>query len=999
MRLAEEETRLFFAVVPVFVAALPPSPGTPAQRQHVDRQQERRHNAITILRLEIQKLLKSFTRDHAAYDLSEDAFSKASNQLEYILVLLEEWVDDAILEHERRVRTDERHTLPKLQTLETIIGASTQFPDEILECIKYPVENASPVQYLKISNLVEHFNGNMQSLYGSNVASTEPDMIEAEATEVYQDDTEEDRTRAKAEVERALRLCGTTSSIAKVFVDPCQSCRPPHSAHIHLSGFEEPEIDMLISVCGGRGPTKWHFVHWTNSSNKNLQQTPTNTFCSALQEARKCRARLRIQIHGDGSWSKIPGRTRDLDNGAAAPRKTLQNWLDDERRRETTQEAPFKMMKKDMLRLALTIARSSLYLLGSPLLQDPWKTESIYITETGDESRIKPYISGQLTGCLGEEQFEQSQRAKSSILHLGLLLWELFFGKKVEVTEEDIEDEDDDGTDSLFNALHRDWLSLEKSVWLCINPWCLKIIGKCLTLYGEARIIDAGFRTNLYCDIIKPLIMYLEHYSPPKTKPIATVKRQVVMPPWDNMPSNMAFDQQRVLYMKPEIMKKQPRPFEAHVNRWQRYVPSIRSSLSSMTTANGRQGQKRMIPWFPTHELSQTFDSKNLSGDTSSHRSKFKRQKVMSCVLSKNYTLFDGDSQAYEESAPLDPNTEDFTRRMTTFIEDNILPLPEELGHNITLEPQKRSIRIAVLDTGIRVDESDELLKSGQDRIILKRNFISEDKQACWDSYGHGTHVARLLLRFAPSAEIVVAKVSESKDVSGVIQIVDALKWAKGPDCNADIIVMSFGLGQNPIPEMQSLIETLVNEDKLIFAAASNGGGNEHRAFPAKEDGVFCIHVSDGKGNKTGTNPPCVDGDNFSTLGFAIDSKWEGKEVHINGSSYAVPVAAAIAANALEFIRHTLTEPNDKPGYFYNYQGMRNLFCCLADSMDGYNYVKPWKRYLWDDEMSHEKICSSLRHIVAYGPEHWNKKTSESSFKGFHEHVRPLETHDVHMEG
>jgi hypothetical protein len=110
---------------------------------------------------------------------------------------------------------------------------------------------------------------------------------------------------------------------------------------------------------------------------------------------------------------------------------------------------------------------------------------------------------------------------------------------------------------------------------------------------------------------------------------------------------------------------------------------------------------------------------------------------------------------------------------MKTFIEGNILPLPEELADSITLEPQKRSIRIAVLDTGIHVDEGDELLKSGQERIIMKRNFISEDKQAYSDSYGHGTHVVRLLLRFTPFAEIVVAKVSESKNLSEIIQIVD----------------------------------------------------------------------------------------------------------------------------------------------------------------------------------------------------------------------------------
>jgi hypothetical protein len=212
-------------------------------------------------------------------------------------------------------------------------------------------------------------------------------------------------------------------------------------------------------------------------------------------------------------------------------------------------------MKKDILRLALTIARSLLYLLGSPLLQDPWKTETIYVAETTDGSRIKPYISGQLTGCLGEEESRQSKRAKSSILHLGLLLWELFFGKKVTVTEEDKEDdEEDDETDTLFNALNREQISSQESSF--VDPLCLDIIGNCLILYGQARVIDAAFRTNLYWDIVKPLIMSLENYSLSRRKSAATVEREAAPPPSHHIPSNTGFDRRQALVTKLDIVKK-----------------------------------------------------------------------------------------------------------------------------------------------------------------------------------------------------------------------------------------------------------------------------------------------------------------------------------------------------------------------------------------------------------------------------------------------------------
>lgn len=191
---------------------------------------------------------------------------------------------------------------------------------------------------------------------------------------------------------------------------------------------------------------------------------------------------------------------------------------------------------------------------------------------------------------------------------------------------------------------------------------------------------------------------------------------------------------------------------------------------------------------------------------------------------------------------------------------------------------------------------------------------------------------------------------------------------------------MTFGLGQDSDEELQPLIAALVKNKKLIFAAASNGGGNEPRAFPAKEFGVFCIHVSDGKGNKTGINPPAGYIDNFSTLGHAVESQWNRETTYISGSSFSTPIAAAIAANALEFIRQCLM---DELGFFQSFQGMRALFRCLSDRMDGYDYVKPWKKYLWDDGRDAREVCAALKFIAMWGPEYWIKRTSEDTFSGF----------------
>jgi hypothetical protein len=71
-------------------------------------------------------------------------------------------------------------------------------------------------------------------------------------------------------------------------------------------------------------------------------------------------------------------------------------------------------------------------------------------------------------------------------------------------------------------------------------------------------------------------------------------------------------------------------------------------------------------------------------------------------------------------------------------------------------------IRIAVLDTG--VDPADVMIKAARSRIIDKRSWIGSPEN-CDDTYGHGTHVARLLLSMAPAAQIFVAKITDNKHV------------------------------------------------------------------------------------------------------------------------------------------------------------------------------------------------------------------------------------------
>lgn len=137
---------------------------------------------------------------------------------------------------------------------------------------------------------------------------------------------------------------------------------------------------------------------------------------------------------------------------------------------------------------------------------------------------------------------------------------------------------------------------------------------------------------------------------------------------------------------------------------------------------------------------------------------------------------------------------------------------------------------------------------------------------------------------------------------------------------------------------------------KIVFAAASNGGANVHRVYPARRNGVICISASDGYGNTGGFNPTPVgssnDNDSFTTLGVDVESKWDNKDVYKSSTSFSTPIAAGIASNILEFAMQEKVYTNDHQKQFlFSYQGITKVFRQMSVERDGYYYITPWLRH------------------------------------------------------
>lgn len=277
-------------------------------------------------------------------------------------------------------------------------------------------------------------------------------------------------------------------------------------------------------------------------------------------------------------------------------------------------------------------------------------------------------------------------------------------------------------------------------------------------------------------------------------------------------------------------------------------------------------------------------------------------------------------------------------------------------------------VRIAILDTGISLPE--EHSWNFEDRIKDYKSWLRtyEDDET-EDLDGHGTHAAALLLKTAPNANIYIARVfRDRKETRGNVtageihrRVADAIIHAV-MEWKVDIITMSFGFDE-PVPIIEDAINLADREKIVMLAAASNNGGNDDIAWPARLDKVICIHATDSYGNPSDFTPTqCSYSDNFSILGQAVKSSWpphlkQGTEIRKSGSSIATPIAAGIAAIVLDFLRQFLSRRAHPLPEFdaillrkvRTTAGMKCIFRLMVPKKRrGYDYIAPW--HLLDDE-------------------------------------------------
>jgi hypothetical protein len=198
-----------------------------------------------------------------------------------------------------------------------------------------------------------------------------------------------------------------------------------------------------------------------------------------------------------------------------------------------------------------------------------------------------------------------------------------------------------------------------------------------------------------------------------------------------------------------------------------------------------------------------------------------------------------------------------------------------------------------------------------------------------------------------------------------------------------DIISISLGFPRSTL-EAERKFELAAANRVLIFASASNNTIHEVQSirFPANLRQVFCIFSADEHGSASSFNPRArYQCPNFMLPGENVLGAWpadkakdtpdievsEGKTYRrLSGTSCATPIAAAIAAEILEFAWQPRDPSLRRGDLLKRFDGMEKVFIKMADRYQhgdgGYHYVLPWKVLTRERENRENQVL--LNHIL-----------------------------------
>lgn len=295
----------------------------------------------------------------------------------------------------------------------------------------------------------------------------------------------------------------------------------------------------------------------------------------------------------------------------------------------------------------------------------------------------------------------------------------------------------------------------------------------------------------------------------------------------------------------------------------------------------------------------------------------------------------------------------------------------EFFGTNGIGGPAYKPVKIAALDSDI----SPQHLRPFRMRIKARENFAGGQQNAA--DTDHGTTVAELVLKACPTAHVYIAQVTKL-NASGESAVdaeaaAKAIEYAADPKrWGVDIITMSFGWTHinKRIGEALSFAK---QHKVLMFASTTNYGfaGTNSILYPGRAPEVICVDAAEDTGQLAGFAIEDISQgriERFSAPGLGISSAISGEAM--DGSSFACPLAAGIAALALEFARQLpLCDSKSVQEAIQQREGMVRILRKMSkqNSSSSSRFLCPWE-LLGDDGGVYggDGQPGSARYFVAY---------------------------------